>query len=274
MPGLPGPQGLIATGGTADVIAPGATGGPLYLTKNGAGAPPYSFAGDTNTGLDSSAADTLDFVIGGGSALVLSAAALRLGLAASATPAAQTLTLGENSRAGTDTNVGGSSGTIRSGLGTGTGTASSLIFQTPDVTGAGSGVQSYTTRLTLDSNGATATLLFGTSGVVYNAGSTNGISMGYYDATALQIGSGVMIRFASGSIGGGNDVGLYRKAAGILQLNTGTADAGAALEFNEQTAPSAPAADGCRLYCVDAAGKTQLRALFNSGASQLIAAEP
>ena len=50
---------------TAGSIAPGATGGPLYLTKNGAGAPPYSFAGAPNTGVDSSGADTLKKYIEG-----------------------------------------------------------------------------------------------------------------------------------------------------------------------------------------------------------------
>lgn len=205
--------------GTATVISPGATGGPLYLTKNGAGAPPYSFAGDTNTGLDSSAADTLNLVVGGSSVLQVSAAgtvdntagflstagfsdyphyrlsrqgspglqlastsvvewaqsadytdtidlvqarlgagSLRQGKAPSATPAAQTFTLGEASRPGTDTNVGGSSGTLRSGLGTGTGTASSLIFQTPDLAASGSGTQAYATRLTIATAAITATV--------------------------------------------------------------------------------------------------------------------
>lgn len=84
----------------------------------------------------------------------LAAASLRQGLAPSATPVAQTFTLGEASRPGTDSNVGGASGTLRSGLGTGTGTASSLIFQTPTVAASGTGVQSYTTRLTLSEAGA------------------------------------------------------------------------------------------------------------------------
>lgn len=82
------------------------------------------------------------------------AAILRLGNAAGATPIAQTLIIGEASRPGTDTDVGGSSGTIRSGLGTGVGTVSTLIFQTPTVAAAGSGVQSLVTRLTLSVLGA------------------------------------------------------------------------------------------------------------------------
>ena len=85
----------------------------------------------------------------------LGAANLRQGAAPSATPVAQTFTLGEASRPGTDTNTAGASGTIQSGLGTGTGTASSLIVQTPTVAGSGSGVQAYATRLTINSTSAT-----------------------------------------------------------------------------------------------------------------------
>ena len=143
---------------TAVVIGSGATGGPLYLTKNAAGAPPYSFAGDTNTGIDSYAADTLDLVIAGASSLKLSDDTLLVGGVASATPDAQTFTLGEDSRSGTDSNVGGSSGTLRSGLGTGTGTASSLIFQTPTVAASGTDAQSYTTRLTITAASITSTV--------------------------------------------------------------------------------------------------------------------
>lgn len=88
----------------------------------------------------------------------LAAASLRLGKAPSATPIAQTFTIGEASRAGTDSNVGGASGTFRSGLGTGTGTASSLLFQTPNLVGAGSTTQTYTTRLTVATAGITATV--------------------------------------------------------------------------------------------------------------------
>lgn len=43
----------------------------------------------------------------------------------------------------------------------------------------------------------------------------------------------------------------------------------------ERTAPSAPAANGCTIYAVDnGAGKTQLMAIFNSGAAQQLAIQP
>jgi hypothetical protein len=80
---------------------------------------------------------------------------LRLGNNPTASPTAQTLTLGEASRPGTDSNVAGANGTLQSGLGTGTGTASSLIFQTPTVAASGSTVQTYATRLTVNTGGAT-----------------------------------------------------------------------------------------------------------------------
>jgi hypothetical protein len=43
----------------------------------------------------------------------------------------------------------------------------------------------------------------------------------------------------------------------------------------EMTAPAAPAANGVRIYAVDnGSGKTQLMALFATGAAQQIAIEP
>lgn len=47
------------------------------------------------------------------------------------------------------------------------------------------------------------------------------------------------------------------------------------IETIEQTAPAAPAANGVRIYAQDnGAGKTQLMALFSSGAAQQIAIQP
>jgi hypothetical protein len=45
--------------------------------------------------------------------------------------------------------------------------------------------------------------------------------------------------------------------------------------FSEKTAPAAPAANKCILYCVDnGSGKTQLMAIFSSGAAQQVAIQP
>lgn len=47
------------------------------------------------------------------------------------------------------------------------------------------------------------------------------------------------------------------------------------MEISEMTAPAAPAANKCRLFCQDnGAGKTQLMAIFASGAAQQVAIEP
>lgn len=94
----------------------------------------------------------------------LAAANLRIGKAPSATPIAQKLTIGEPSRSGTDTNIGGSNGTVQSALGTGTGAASTLIFQTPILVASGTGAQTYATQLTL---GLSA--VFGSAAIATNA---------------------------------------------------------------------------------------------------------
>lgn len=78
---------------------------------------------------------------------------LAVGNVASGTPAAQTLVIGESSISGTSSNIGGANGTIASGPGTGTGTASTLIFQTPALAASGTTGQTQTTRLTLGSTG-------------------------------------------------------------------------------------------------------------------------
>jgi len=72
------------------------------------------------------------------------------------------------------------------------------------------------------------------------------------------------------------DTYISRPAAGIISFDTGTAGNGlATLALKERTAPSAPAADGAYIYAVDnGGGKTQLCALFSSGAAQCFATEP
>lgn len=81
------------------------------------------------------------------------AASLNLGDTDTATPVAQTLGV-QGSRSGTDTNAGGANFTIQSGDGTGTGTASQLILQSPLGTASGSTAQAFATGLTVVSGGA------------------------------------------------------------------------------------------------------------------------
>lgn len=70
------------------------------------------------------------------------------------------------------------------------------------------------------------------------------------------------------------DLQLVRAAANILGIRNGSTG-GAAIDMQEMTAPSAPSANGVRLYAEDnGSGKTRLMALFPTGAAQQIAIEP
>lgn len=84
-----------------------------------------------------------------------------------------------------------------------------------------------------------------------------------------------IITWSSGSNGGLNFVcTLFREANGVIGVRGATTTTGGALSFIEQTAPSAPSTNGVRIYAVDNGGKTELLALFASGAAQRLAIEP
>jgi hypothetical protein len=93
----------------------------------------------------------------------------------------------------------------------------------------------------------------------------------------LTLGASTRLAFSSVNQPDGDstiDVGLVRLTAGIIGVVDGSTG-GASIEFTEQTAPAAPAANGVRIYAVDnGSGKTQLMALFATGAAQQIAIEP
>jgi hypothetical protein len=71
------------------------------------------------------------------------------------------------------------------------------------------------------------------------------------------------------------ETGVVRLDTGPLKLGTGVST-GVFIEAFEQTAdPAAPAANGVRLFAKDnGAGKTQLVARFNTGATQVVATQP
>ena len=73
-----------------------------------------------------------------------------------------------------------------------------------------------------------------------------------------------------------NAVDLGTSSARVRSAFFGTSTVNAGYhEMAEMTAPAAPAADGVRIYAVDnGSGKTQLMALFATGAAQQIAIEP
>ena len=117
------------------------------------------------------------------------------------------------------------------------------------------------------STGTPATTSAGSFGVQ----DSSSVPTGYFDGGAakhLALGSDWAIKFYSAATGfATNDLQMTRAAAGVLQINNGTAATGGALEIFEATAPSAPAANGVRIYAVDNGGKTELLALFSSGAA-------
>lgn len=129
--------------------------------------------------------------------------------------------------------------------------------------------------------------VFGVNGVTTGIGSTstsgdrlaifvNNVIRDYCDGTARRISADVSWGFAASSDASatGADTGLKRTAAGILGITNGSTGGGT-IEFQEQTAPAAGAADTVRLYAVDnGAGKTQLMAIFASGAAQQVAIQP
>lgn len=140
----------------------------------------------------------------------------------------------------------------------------------------------YATRLTLASGGQLTT-----SGILNGPDSDSiGVDlMGFYVMR-----SGGYFRCTSRfEILGGGSTGqlVFRNAAqnagigwdfatdAIAKLRTRALSGGAALNFLEQTAPSAPAANEVVLYAQDnGGGKTQLMALFASGAAQQVAIQP
>lgn len=124
--------------------------------------------------------------------------------------------------------------------------------------------------------GGTGTLrnisfLGGWTGTAFKNGSDN---TAYISGT----GSSFMKAMSLGFYSYGNSLISFRLPAdaSIVQLSASpTSAVGACFEMVEMTAPSAPSANGVRIYAEDnGAGKTRLMALFASGAAQQIAIEP
>jgi hypothetical protein len=119
----------------------------------------------------------------------------------------------------------------------------------------------------------------GTTRLTFGTGSAAGSSTVTFDPdnSRLSVRSGWVIGWSSSAtdvINNSPDTTLVREAAAVTGVR-GAAGAGGALSFVEQTAPAAPAANGVRIYAVDnGSGKTQLMALFATGAAQQIAIEP
>ncbi len=94
--------------------------------------------------------------------------------------------------------------------------------------------------------------------------------------TRFMMTSDKYIGWASGTNAvAGADTIISRVGAGVVGVRGAGTTTGGALNFLEQTAPSAPSANQVVLYAEDnGSGKTRLMARFNTGAAQQVAIEP
>jgi hypothetical protein len=166
------------------------------------------------------------FDIGGDVYLTRAAAAsLRLGAADAAAPVAQTL--GVQSVVAGTTNTAGTNFTIKGSAGTGTGAGGSLIFQVAPAGSSGTSQNAFATALTIDSTRLATfagSVAFGSS-LTYNV--FGNIAINYTAPNYINLSSGSLIAWGSGSVASASDLILGRAAAASLQL--GAADAGAAV---------------------------------------------
>ncbi len=109
---------------------------------------------------------------------------------------------------------------------------------------------------------------------------TLGSPVGIGFTTAIQVGgAGSNWGVPSSLIGTGIDISQYATAG--INIHAATATTAPSMIFDtflqgaEMTAPSAPAANGFRIFAQDnGGGKTQLMVLFNTGAAQQLAIQP
>jgi len=113
----------------------------------------YRFS-NNSTSVGSGAADT--FMCRGGAAATLQIGQTLTGVANATTPSAQVVTA-TSARAGTDSNLVGSSVTYQSGLGTGNAAASTLTLRSSVATSSGTGAHTYATGLVINAGTAVLT---------------------------------------------------------------------------------------------------------------------
>ncbi|MBK8810712.1 MAG: hypothetical protein IPN69_08265 [Acidobacteria bacterium] len=109
--------------------------------------------------------------------------------------------------------------------------------------------------------------------VLEYAGSARGYWHPVVGGWTVNSGFGFMFTASSGGVNYA-DTGLFRAAAAIVKI-TDASSGGGALQLQEMSAPSAPAANNVIVFAEDnGSGKTRLMARFSSGAAQQIAIEP
>ena len=141
---------------------------------------------------------------------------------------------------------------------------------------SGDGASPYV-RL-LNANGAE--IGYGTNGNVICGISRIGLRFGAteifrVESANVRVRSSSAFGWASADADSATDTLFYRVAAGIIGVRGADTSSGGALNFLEQTAPSAPSANEVVVYAEDnGSGKTRLMARFNTGAAQVLATEP
>jgi hypothetical protein len=211
------------------------------------------------------------------------AASLVHGAADNASPVANIVTIGESSRGGTDTNVAGASGTVRSGNGTGTGGSGSLFFDTAPAASTGTTANTYAHSLTINSAGQTFSGILGSAaspsvGIgasnngFFNRSTSVSISVGgthIFDMTPslVSINSAGTLGYTNGAPTGGQDTSLPRASAGVFRVANGSTGAGSlivgtsagaigtsgagVIALAVSTAPSTSPADTVQMYEAD-----------------------
>ncbi len=135
----------------------------------------------------------------------------------------------------------------------------------------------YYNSVTYGFAGLTATGIGGASGFVSLV--VGGLAVLSVSCSNVGIATGGELGWSatSGAFDGANDIALARAAAGVLKVTDGSdgTTGGGGIQFTEMTAPTAPSANNVILFSRDnGAGKTQLMALFATGAAQQVAIEP
>lgn len=117
------------------------------------------------------------------------------------------------------------------------------------------------------------TILFSAMSAKESAGvirvNINGPSNGVLLASSTEIAWS-----STSAASGSQDTGLIRAGVGLLQVTDGASGPGL-VYLKETTTPAAAAADFAKIYAKDnGSGKTQLCAIFSSGAEQCFATQP
>ena len=172
----------------------------------------------------------------------------------------------------------GTTGVTIAAEGLGTPTANQDITLTPGGTGRlNLGANAY-----VDSYGL---LAINSTLLCVNAWLGANSSVDYYN-TGFASSSSAFFAWTDGARSGTIDTAFKRNAAGVVEVNNGTAGTWRDLklrnllnteyhQMTEMTAPSAPAANSVRIYAEDnGAGKTRLMALFATGSAVQLGIEP